>query len=118
MYDFGKSNKLPVYRGVLARFPRAIKELAKTSAFGAEKHQVDITSTTFLELDPDMYADAGLRHTLDRLIEGDINEADGGLYHRAQKAWNALAELETFLHRQEKANPARITRVLGVDLPG
>jgi hypothetical protein len=49
-----------------------------------------------------MYQDALARHLLDRAIEGEVNAKDGDLLHRAQLAWNALADLEKFLIAEEK----------------
>lgn len=99
-----KSAKLPVMQGVLAYFPRALKEVARVSAYGASKHAADLSEKGFLrpEYTPEMYLDAIGRHILDREIEGEINHKDGDLLHRAQLAWNALASLEKYLLEMEE----------------
>ena len=99
-----KAAKPPVTQGVFQYFPRALLEIAKVSAFGAAKHNVPMSEKGFLrpEYTEVMYEDAIGRHTLALAIEGEVNAADGDLYHRAQRAWNALASLERFLIRQEQ----------------
>ncbi|HKJ75244.1 MAG TPA: dATP/dGTP diphosphohydrolase domain-containing protein [Alphaproteobacteria bacterium] len=94
-----KYDKPPVYSGVLARFPRAIRELAKVSRFGAQKHGVPVQSRSFLDMPQSdlVFKDAMARHLLDEVIDGAVNEEDGGLLHSAQRAWNALADLEVRL---------------------
>lgn len=99
-----KASKIPVYRGCMAYFPRALEEVAKVSRFGTEKHNVALEEKGFLrpEYTPAMYADAIGRHLLALQTEGEINIEDDGLLHRAQLAWNALASLEMFLIEKEK----------------
>ena len=99
-----KAAKVPVTQGVFNYFPRALLEVAKVSAFGATKHSVPLAEKGFLrpEYTEEMYEDAIGRHTLALAIEGEVNAADGDLYHRAQRAWNALASLERFLIRAEQ----------------
>lgn len=105
-----KAAKAPVFQGCIAYFPRALREVARVSAFGAKKHGFDLADKGFLDprYTEAMYQDAICRHIVDRLTEGEVCEADGGLYHRAQIAWNALASLERFLLEleleQEKEN--------------
>lgn len=94
-----KYKKIPVFLGVVGRFPRAMREIAKVSVFGAKKHQVAMGDMGYLDV-PDagnLYREAEARHMIAEQIEGPINHADGALYHKAQKAWNALADLETYL---------------------
>lgn len=100
-----KKNKPPVYQGVLAYFPRAIKEVARVSQYGLEKHDLDWSDKGFLkpEYPLEMFMDAFSRHMLDLAIEGEINKADGELLHRAQVAWGALASLEKYLIEREQA---------------
>ncbi|MCI0558747.1 MAG: DUF5664 domain-containing protein [Nitrososphaera sp.] len=91
---------------MIAYFPRALKEIAKVSAHGAIKYGISLSDKDFLKPDytVDGYLDAVSRHILDLEIEGEINHKDGGIYHRAQIAWNALASFEMFLVEQEKEN--------------
>lgn len=95
-----KYGKDPVFRGAIARFPRAFREVAKVSSFGFQKHKTPPGGELqYLDV-PDayvVYSDAVGRHLVGEAVEGQINHADGGLYHAAQAAWNALARLEVML---------------------
>lgn len=101
-----KATKPPVHSGVFAYFPRALKEVAKVSAAGAEKRGIALSDKGWL--DPQItveYIDnAWARHVLDRQIEGAVNldPKDGGVRHLAQIAWGALAALEKELMEMEK----------------
>lgn len=101
------AGKPKVVRGALHYFPRALEEVAKVSEFGASKYLWNGWESV-----PDgvsRYAEAGTRHVLKEKIEGDI-DSDSGLYHKAHKAWNALAELELFLREEEaKSSPEKVT---------
>jgi hypothetical protein len=98
-----KYKKPQPLRGTIHRFPRAMLEIAKVSQFGAEKHEVPMGDMGYLHV-PDadvVYGEAEMRHILALPIEGAVNHGDGDLFHKAQKAWNALADLEVFLYRRE-----------------
>jgi hypothetical protein len=99
-----KQAKVPITRGCINYFPRALMEVARVSVYGAKKHNAELNDKGFLrpEYTLDMYEDAITRHQVALAIEGEINEEDGGLYHRAQRAWNALASLEKFLIEEER----------------
>ena len=89
--DAGKPS---VYRGLLDYFPRACLAVAEVSTVGAKKY-----AWKGWESVPDginRYADAGARHIVKESIEGPW-DSDTKLLHKAQKAWNALAELELYL---------------------
>jgi len=88
--DAGK-NRLGL---VLLNFPRALNEVGVVGTYGAEKY----TDNGWLTVDNGeaRYTDAMFRHLLAAKIEGDI-DADTGLLHKAQVAWNALAALELYL---------------------
>ncbi len=97
-------NKPQPYRGVIARFPRAILEIAKVSRYGATKHEKPMGDTSYLDV-PDAevnYVEAEVRHLLHEAIHGPVNDDDDGLLHKAQKAWEALADLEVFLYEEER----------------
>lgn len=105
-YDAGKP---AVYRGVLARFPRALMEIARVSEFGAEKYEVPIENCDFLEIEDceGRYSDALVRHMLNEAIQGRVNPEDGNLLHAAQAAWDSLARLERILiDREREPGPA------------
>lgn len=92
-----------VYLGMIARFPRAVKEIAKVSVYGSEKHHREMADMSFLTV-PDAYrtyTEALSRHLVAEAVEGPKNPQDGGLLHAAQAAWNALARLEVLLRHEE-----------------
>lgn len=92
-YDVGKA---PIGRGFLARFPRALRQVALVSEYGARKYS---TYDGWEKL-PDAferYNDGHGRHDNARYIEGEYDDGDSGLPHLAQRAWNALATLELAL---------------------
>lgn len=100
-----KYGKDPLWQGVLARFPRALRELSRVSAFGTRKHEVPLSDMSYLSV-PDgynVYSDAVGRHLVGEAMEGPVNldPGDGGQLHAAQLAWNALARLEVYLKSRE-----------------
>ena len=93
--DLGKA---PVFRGVLAYFPRALMAVAQVSEFGAKKYTWKGWETV-----PDgiqRYSDALGRHIVYEAVEGPVT-ADSNLLHAAHVAWNALAVLELKLRESE-----------------
>lgn len=99
-----KTSKIPIYQGLFNYFPRGLTEVAVVSRFGSEKHSFDLSDKGFLDerYSIEGYNDAMARHILSLSIEGERNYEDGGLFHRAQIAWNALASLERILIQLEK----------------
>lgn len=95
------AGKVPVMRGAIRYFPRALSVVAAISDKGARKY-----SWKGWESVPDgevRYADARGRHEL-AIGRGElIDDSPGGTgeLHLGQVAWNALAELELFLRRTE-----------------
>lgn len=92
--DAGKS---PITQGCFQYFPRALKAVAEVSFVGAKKY-----SWKGWEQVPDginRYGNACGRHLVE---ENDARDADTGLSHAAQVAWNALARLELILREQEE----------------
>ncbi len=99
-----KAAKAQVYAGFLARFPRALKAVARVSEYGAKKYSQDIMDTSsFLDLENGevKYKDALVRHLLDEVMEGRTNASDGDVLHMAQIAWCAMAGLEIVLRNDE-----------------
>lgn len=102
--DAGKS---PIWRGLLDYFPRALMEVAKVSAYGANKY-----AWKGWESVPDGYArysDALGRHIVKESIEGvyDLEIVNDPKFpalvlHASQIAWNALARLELMLREREE----------------
>lgn len=75
---------------VFAGFANALLEVAKVGTFGAKKYTDD--GWMSVPNGEARYRDAMLRHDLQSTWE-EI-DADSGLMHEAQVAWNALAKLE------------------------
>lgn len=89
-YDKGKP---PIWKGLLAYFPRALQSVAEVSAVGAAKYAWN----DWLNV-PDghgRYTDALGRHLLQESITAIDDET--GCLHAAHIAWNALARLELML---------------------
>ena len=99
-----KYSKVPVILGAIGRFPLALQEIAKVSKFGCEKHKVPMGDMGYLRLPgaDTMYLEAEGRHILAEQTEGAINNEDGQLLHKAQKAWNAMADLEVYLYHRDQ----------------
>lgn len=94
-----KYGRPQVFLGVVGRFPRSMLEIARVSEYGANKHGRAMTDMSFLNV-PDaehVYAEAEARHMAKEALEGPINAGDDEMLHKAQKAWNALADLEVYL---------------------
>lgn len=99
------AGKAPILRGLIQYFPRAIREVANVSQYGANKY-----SWKGWEKVPDginRYGDALGRHLILEAIEGeyDTGPNGSGLRHATQTAWNALARLELILREEEAAAP-------------
>ena len=98
------TGKAPAYRGLMAYFPRALKEVAGVSKAGADKYN---SYGTWVGIDDarNRYRDALFRHSLEAEIDGLIDPETGCL-HEAMIAWNALAALELLLRRKVIDKPA------------
>lgn len=92
------AGKLPLLRGCIQYFPRALLAIAEVSQKGANKY-----SWKGWETVPDginRYGNALARHLAAEEIEGPIDNETKCL-HAAQVAWNALARLELILREKE-----------------
>lgn len=92
-----------VYRGLFDYFPRACLAVANVSTLGAQKY-----AWKGWEVVPDgiaRYGDALARHILAESIEGlyDAGPKGIGVLHKAQVAWNAMAQLELQIRELEKS---------------
>lgn len=87
-----------IYAGILDDFSLALVAVAEVGTFGAKKYTRGGWQSV-----PDgevRYRDAMWRHLLkERHEEFD---SDSGLRHMAHRAWNALAELEILLRKQNE----------------
>ena len=79
---------------VLHSFARALGEVIAVAEFGARKYTPD--GWVLVENGVARYTDAMLRHQL-ALAQGQEEDPESGLPHRAHIAWNALAVLELTL---------------------
>ena len=105
-----RAGKPQPYRGFIKRFPRAILAVAKVSMYGTVKHEVALDDMSYLTV-PDadyMFAEAECRHLLKEAIFGPVDtetgykdQGDDIILHKAEKAWNAMADLERALLRGE-----------------
>lgn len=92
------SGKMPVWRGVLNYFPRALGAVAAVSAFGADKYSWNGWRSV-----PDArarYFDALGRHLLADTQEAF--DAESGLPHLAHAAWCLLALLQMELENEDE----------------
>jgi hypothetical protein len=94
-YDEGK---VPVFRGMLVQFPRAMEAVAALSARGAIKYSW--SNWRWVPDGVDRYSDAMVRHLLAE-AKGEVHDPDTGLPHAWATAWNALARLELMLGEAE-----------------
>jgi hypothetical protein len=98
------SGKAPLFRGVIAYFPRALTKVAELSAYGANKYAWK--GWEKVPDGPNRYSDALGRHITKEAIEGPYDkeiENDPNfpacILHATQVAWNALARLELMLRQ-------------------
>lgn len=87
--------KLPLEKILFTQFPKAIQALAKCSLNGHDKYKEfdkDWLNFKRVEGGSQTYADAALRHSIDK---GELN--DSGLPHIFHKLWNVMAEVELYI---------------------
>lgn len=111
--DVGKA---PLWKGCLAYFPRALFAVAFVSEYGYRKYKV-WDGWRLVPDGVDRYMDADARHFLKLAIEGNY-DAESGLAHLAQKAWNALAELERAIEKHGLEIRMGNDIVDGIPVPG
>ena len=94
------AGKVPVTRGCLHYFPRALTAIAELSHIGARKYSWQGWASVSDGIN--RYSDALGRHELS--IQGDFSRRDGdtGVLEATAVAWNAMARLELILREQEK----------------
>lgn len=88
------AGKVCMWQGLIGYFPRACREVAAVSTFGARKYAWKGWQTVPEGFE--RYSDAMVRH-LAYEGEGQRLDPDSGLEHAAHAAWNALARLEFLL---------------------
>jgi len=90
-----KRKAQPVFSGVLAYFPNALKYVSGVSKAGNDQHHPD----TPLHWDKSKSADeedALVRHLMDHSIDP---MDDDGILHLGKVAWRSLAALERYLEK-------------------
>jgi hypothetical protein len=87
----------PVYSGVLAYFPNAIKYVSYVSKVSNDKHNPNEPLHWAREKSND-HLDAALRHLIDHASE-EI-DPDDNLMHLGKSCWRLLAELELILENK------------------
>lgn len=113
-----RDQKPQPYRGFIARFPRAILEVTKISMYGTKKHNVPLNDMSFKTIPGAEYnmVEAECRHLLKEAIEGPVDQDTGfedlrdTILHKAEKAWNAMADLEVALYQIEEARFAKLSQ--------
>ena len=90
----------PVFSGVLAYFPDAIKEVSKHSYLGNSKHNPGQPLHWAKEKSTD-HADCVARHLTDIGPNWDEKDPEFDSYHATALAWRALALLQTVLERKK-----------------
>lgn len=98
--------KIPIYSGVVAYFPLALKELAKVSYAGQEQHNPDEPLAWDRSKSGDEL-DALMRH----LVDHSIHPIDDDLQlHLAKVAWRAMGMLQKYLE-VESSDTERIVKM-------
>ena len=95
MKEAEQRKKTPVFSGVLAYFPLAIKEVSRVSLAGNEQHNPGKPLHWDRSKSKDEL-DALARHLIDA---GKIDT--DGIRHSAKLCWRALANLEKELEKDE-----------------
>ena len=91
------SKKYPVVTGVLDYFPLAIREVARLSKLGSEKHNPGEPMHWAREKSDDHPNSLG-RHLM---LRGTVDKEDG-VRHSVKVAWRALAMAEMELEEAER----------------
>lgn len=94
--------KEPLLQGFYNYFPRAAIAVSWVSEYGNRKYTLPtdpqyVDNWARVPNGVIRYGAAELRHMVKIPIEGEYDIKDSGLSHRAQKAWNAMADLERAL---------------------
>lgn len=95
--DSKTRKEMPIYRGVVAYFPRALGAIAHLSFQSNEKHNPGEPLHWSKNKSSD-HLDCIMRH----LIENGTVDPDDGFLHDIKLAWRALANLEIVLENHEQ----------------
>lgn len=98
-HDAGKA---PVWRGVIAYFPRALQYVARVSEFGASKYSWGAWAKIETPDREDRYCDALARHFSEMGKHGMYSvDPETKRMHIEHLAWNALALIELYARKIE-----------------
>ena len=86
------AKKVPLFKGCIEYFPRALQQVALVSRYGAQKY--DWAGWQNVPRGEERYMDGLMRHVAALPVDGNYDVTDSHLPHLAQVAWNALAVLE------------------------
>ena len=92
----------PIFDGVLAYFPDAIREVARCSAVANAQHNGDAPMHWNKEVSADELGSL-TRHLVD-LASGEVMDTDG-LTHYHKVAWRGLAALQRYLDGEYTEEP-------------
>ena len=84
---------------IVCGFPHALEQVARVGTFGAKKYSDN--GWVSAPNGQQRYTDAMLRHLIAE-ARGERIDAESGMLHSAQVAWNALARLELELRKAQK----------------
>lgn len=94
------NNNKPQLSLLFTQFPQALEAIVKCSEYGHNKYkETDSDYLNFKKVDggSKTYADAGLRHRLDKGVDSESK-----LPHQYHVAWNSLAELQLWIEENNK----------------
>lgn len=104
--DSAERKAFSIYGGVLRYFPAALREVAKVSAFGANKHSGGRLVWTRQEIRAEEEVAGHLRSLVNHVLEFDAGSGrdyESGLLALTHAAWRALAALQVELEDQGMA---------------
>jgi hypothetical protein len=92
-------NKIPVFRGAVAYFSRAIEGIAAVSQFGATKYAWE--GWRHVDDGINRYTDALIRHLMAE-ARGEYLDPESGRPHHDHVSWNACARAELIKAKQDE----------------
>lgn len=94
---------LPIFSGVLMYFPDAIAAVADVSKKGNDQHNPGQPLHWAREKSSD-HLDCVSRHLIDAGPDGSGKDEVTDVYHLAQVAWRALAQLQLVIEAKDAAS--------------
>ena len=100
--DATERKSMPLYKGCLTYFPKALAAVAECSMIGANQHGQTRESMHWDRSKSGSELDALMRH----LVDAGFTDSDG-IRHSAKVAWRALANLELELEIEDSDTKSR-----------